>query len=182
MNLICFYCGVETVPGGSKKGKRPPNSRSVDHMIPRSRGGSHLPHNTVTCCDKCNQEKGSLTAEEYFAVLAFRKGTTTEKLTPNWPTKFVVDYQVYDYDNKTPVGRPTHFESNTPQGIISQLEEAHSQAARALYRVKDQNQKMIQNWPKIGWGHKLEIMATSILAVLAAFAVLTIPKVLKVIS
>ena len=181
MNLICFYCGVKTVPWSNKKGKRPDNSRSQDHMVPRSRGGSHLSHNTVTCCNKCNTEKGSLTAEEYFAVLAFRKNTTTEKLTPNWPTKFIVDYQIYDYDGKTTLGRPTHFESNSPYGLAKQMEEAHTQAAQAFYRVKKQNEKLVRTHAPIGWGYKLEVIMMSALAVLATFVVLAIPRIFKII-
>ncbi len=37
---------------------------TVDHIIPRSRGGSHEWDNLVTACMRCNQKKGSLTPEE----------------------------------------------------------------------------------------------------------------------
>lgn len=51
---ICQYC-AET-PGRQ--------FLTVDHVIPRSRGGSHDWDNLVTACTRCNQKKGSLTPEE----------------------------------------------------------------------------------------------------------------------
>lgn len=50
----CQYCG-ET-PGRQ--------FLTVDHVIPRSRGGTHEWENLVTACTRCNQKKGSLTPEE----------------------------------------------------------------------------------------------------------------------
>ena len=51
---ICQYCG-ET-PGR--------NHLTVDHVVPRSRGGVHDWHNLVTACKRCNQKKGSHTPDE----------------------------------------------------------------------------------------------------------------------
>ena len=50
----CQYCG-ET-PGR--------HLLTVDHVIPRSRGGTHGWENLVTACTRCNQQKGSLLPEE----------------------------------------------------------------------------------------------------------------------
>jgi 5-methylcytosine-specific restriction endonuclease McrA len=36
----------------------------VDHLLPRSRGGSDTWHNTACACQTCNQHKGSRTPEE----------------------------------------------------------------------------------------------------------------------
>lgn len=52
--FTCQYCG-ET-PGR--------HLLTVDHVLPRSRGGSHDWTNLVTACTRCNQKKGSLTPEE----------------------------------------------------------------------------------------------------------------------
>lgn len=41
-----------------------------DHIIPRSRGGSHSPDNLVPACASCNSQKGSKTADEYRVWLA----------------------------------------------------------------------------------------------------------------
>jgi 5-methylcytosine-specific restriction endonuclease McrA len=51
---ICQYCA--DTPGHSHL--------TVDHIVPRSRGGVHDWHNLVTACKRCNQKKGSHTPEE----------------------------------------------------------------------------------------------------------------------
>ena len=65
---VCHYCGDPMI--------RMPNERksfTLDHVIPRSRGGSNHLSNLVGSCAECNQDKGSLTGEEYAAVLAVRR-------------------------------------------------------------------------------------------------------------
>lgn len=47
----CVYCG-------SKK------ELTIDHVMPRSRGGKNTWTNLVTCCMKCNLKKGNKTPEE----------------------------------------------------------------------------------------------------------------------
>lgn len=51
---ICQYCC--DAPGRAHL--------TVDHVMPRSRGGVHDWHNLVTACKRCNQKKGSLTPDE----------------------------------------------------------------------------------------------------------------------
>ena len=48
----CEHCGSK-------------NELTVDHIIPLSRGGSSHPSNLQSLCRKCNEEKGSMTNEEY---------------------------------------------------------------------------------------------------------------------
>lgn len=48
----CQYCG--------KKG----NDLTIDHVMPRSRGGKDMWENVVVACLKCNVSKGSRTPEE----------------------------------------------------------------------------------------------------------------------
>jgi 5-methylcytosine-specific restriction endonuclease McrA len=50
----CQYCG-EVLPSGEL---------TLDHVIPRSRGGSSTWENLVACCHPCNNRKGSRTPEE----------------------------------------------------------------------------------------------------------------------
>src|SRR5690242_11448966 len=44
----CQYCGVVT----------PANVMTLDHVIPRSRGGKSSWENLVACCQHCNHRKG----------------------------------------------------------------------------------------------------------------------------
>lgn len=50
----CQYCGA--TPGRQLL--------TVDHVVPRSRGGAHDWSNLVTACTRCNQKKGSLLPDE----------------------------------------------------------------------------------------------------------------------
>jgi 5-methylcytosine-specific restriction endonuclease McrA len=59
----CYYCRVvmcHEVPGLEP---------TVDHKIPRSRGGDNQVANLVWACITCNQLKGTQTAEEFLARL-----------------------------------------------------------------------------------------------------------------
>lgn len=55
-NHECAYCG-------SKK------TLTIDHIMPRSRGGDNSWNNLVTCCHKCNVKKADRTPEEAGMVL-----------------------------------------------------------------------------------------------------------------
>ncbi len=50
----CQYCGDA----------KPLSQLSLDHVVPRSRGGSTSWENTVCCCVTCNTRKGSKTPHE----------------------------------------------------------------------------------------------------------------------
>lgn len=50
----CQYCGVQY----------PASQLSVDHVIPRSRGGLTSWENVVCCCLRCNSRKGGRTPQE----------------------------------------------------------------------------------------------------------------------
>lgn len=63
LGTVCYYCSVHLTRSGTRK----PSSWSRDHLIPKSRGGSNHPSNIVPCCLQCNNEKGSMTADEYIA-------------------------------------------------------------------------------------------------------------------
>lgn len=49
----CVYCGATDVP------------LEVEHIVPKSRGGSNRVSNLTLACHECNQEKGNRTAEEF---------------------------------------------------------------------------------------------------------------------
>lgn len=61
----CQYCSTKVT-------KRHPQTKKVlevkdltlDHIVPKSRGGGGLPSNLVTSCKPCNQRKGDRTPDE----------------------------------------------------------------------------------------------------------------------
>jgi 5-methylcytosine-specific restriction endonuclease McrA len=57
-NNQCQYCGKTTAP------------LTLDHIIPRSRGGMDTWDNLVTACIRCNNRKGNQTPEEAGMKLA----------------------------------------------------------------------------------------------------------------
>jgi 5-methylcytosine-specific restriction endonuclease McrA len=58
-NFTCQYCGV--------RGK----DLTLDHVIPRHKGGKHTWENLVSACRSCNHRKGGKTVEE--AKMALRR-------------------------------------------------------------------------------------------------------------
>ena len=50
----CQYCGAKQGAG----------ELTLDHILPRSRGGDNSPVNIVTACVECNQRKGNRTPDE----------------------------------------------------------------------------------------------------------------------
>ena len=44
-----------------------PKFRTLDHVIPVTRGGSNDETNLLTACKRCNESKGALTAWEFIA-------------------------------------------------------------------------------------------------------------------
>lgn len=64
-NHTCAYCSISGVP------------MQLDHLAPRSRGGSNRASNLVLSCASCNQRKGNQAVEEF---LADRPGTLARVL------------------------------------------------------------------------------------------------------
>jgi len=48
---VCVYCGAGP-------------AETVDHIIPKSKGGTNRQTNLVGCCKECNQKKADMTLEE----------------------------------------------------------------------------------------------------------------------
>ncbi|MBR1374771.1 MAG: HNH endonuclease [Cardiobacteriaceae bacterium] len=59
--IKCENCGVETVPAQRhQRGVTPPsNETHVDHVVPKSKGGSGTPDNGQILCRGCNLKKGN---------------------------------------------------------------------------------------------------------------------------
>jgi 5-methylcytosine-specific restriction endonuclease McrA len=58
-NHQCGYCSSQ-------------KNLTIDHVIPKSRGGSNGWNNLVTCCSRCNSFKGDKTPEEAGMKLRFK--------------------------------------------------------------------------------------------------------------
>lgn len=58
-NYICQYCGE----------KLDEETATVDHVIPKSKGGSSYPENMVCSCQECNLEKGNMMPKEFQAKI-----------------------------------------------------------------------------------------------------------------
>ncbi len=66
----CAYCGKENTP------------LEVEHIIPKSRGGSNMVSNLTISCHKCNQRKGNMTAEEFNHPETLKNAQRSLKETP----------------------------------------------------------------------------------------------------
>lgn len=64
---MCAYCG--------RRGD------TVDHVIPKSKGGNEERNNLVACCKRCNMKKNNRTPEE--ANMSFWKGFTWDNANNN---------------------------------------------------------------------------------------------------
>jgi 5-methylcytosine-specific restriction endonuclease McrA len=51
-NYTCQYCGRRT------------HSLTMDHVVPRHRGGDHVWENLISACPTCNRRKGGKTLEQ----------------------------------------------------------------------------------------------------------------------
>jgi 5-methylcytosine-specific restriction endonuclease McrA len=58
----CQYCG-ETLP---------PSDLTLDHVVPRSRGGNSTWENLVACCHPCNRYKGNRMLSEIDDMILLR--------------------------------------------------------------------------------------------------------------
>lgn len=58
---ICFYCEKHV------------QELTIDHIIPRSKGGTNYHLNLIPCCEHCNKWKSSNTLEEWLLLVYTRK-------------------------------------------------------------------------------------------------------------
>lgn len=62
---VCFYCAYDLSLGG--------RLATLDHLIPRARGGSLYVENLVPACDGCNNAKADMMWWEYAATDEYKK-------------------------------------------------------------------------------------------------------------
>ncbi len=73
----CVYCGVAVVRRGPGL-HRAPHLATLDHVVPRSRGGPTRPDNLVLACAACNNARGVEDAESFSA----RRGASAANPSP----------------------------------------------------------------------------------------------------
>ena len=61
-NHRCCYCGCRFTESGPKKA-------TIEHVLPKSLGGSNHVANLVVACLECNGKRGSVTTPEYFRLI-----------------------------------------------------------------------------------------------------------------
>ena len=66
-NYVCAYCGSG-------------NNLTIDHIVPRSKGGTDFTKNVVCCCSTCNQHKGHEPWEEWYFSQDFYSEKRCEKI------------------------------------------------------------------------------------------------------
>ncbi|MCZ2142637.1 MAG: HNH endonuclease [Ignavibacteriales bacterium] len=76
----CAYCGKSNIP------------LTIDHIIPRSKGGENSWENLISACPKCNSKKGDRTPAEAGMTLKFRP------YAPN--SLFFIKFTVGIFDNR----------------------------------------------------------------------------------
>lgn len=74
--FCCIYCGADAGRCLTRGRMGHVGPFSLDHLVPRAKGGGNDRDNLAMCCSDCNVSKGGRTAEEYIAHLA-GKGVDT---------------------------------------------------------------------------------------------------------
>ncbi|MDY7101772.1 MAG: HNH endonuclease signature motif containing protein [Actinomycetota bacterium] len=79
----CFYCGVEF----RGEGKR---ARTIDHRIPKARGGTDAMVNLVFACQACNRRKAGIDEDTFVAsdwLRDRRRDLERERLAEDEPAR-----------------------------------------------------------------------------------------------
>lgn len=82
-NHQCVYCESK-------------HNLTLDHLIPKSKGGKNDWLNLVTCCELCNKKKGDKTLEESKMILTYKPFKPTYySFLKSYLDKNFVDWQPY---------------------------------------------------------------------------------------
>lgn len=84
-NFKCAYCGkdLDFEPHKLSCGVHTYNF-AIDHLIPKSKGGTNETQNLLPCCKSCNSKKGTKSLEEFRFIETLRENDiplfTTEQI------------------------------------------------------------------------------------------------------
>jgi len=83
-NDTCQYCGAKS-------------RLTIDHVIPRSKGGQDTWENLVVACSKCNTKKGSMLLEQTGMTLARKPRAPINKMLFDLERTNVDEWKQYNY-------------------------------------------------------------------------------------
>jgi predicted restriction endonuclease len=87
-NYECAYCGCD-------------ENLTLDHITPRSKGGSDRLTNILCACKECNKSKGHQKWYDWYMNQSF---FTTERLSA------IIEWQEQKFENKHTVHYPTKYQ------------------------------------------------------------------------
>ena len=85
-SLFCCYCGCKFNP--LNKGK----VKTIDHLIPVSKGGANRSCNKKNCCKHCNTQKGDLLLQDFLILITGSPLSFYEKNIRIENIKYLIDY------------------------------------------------------------------------------------------
>ena len=91
--LVCCYCGSSLRRCSlNNRWTRPENIASLDHVLPRARGGQNAPWNLVVCCALCNLRKADrpLDTSRRPAIIAEITAFPDGKTLGRWRRKILI--------------------------------------------------------------------------------------------
>lgn len=98
-NATCLFCGMKITD--IKK-------LSIDHVIPRSKGGSNDPVNLICACHKCNSSKQSLTISQFCSKAGLNKHVVKNRIKRQ--TKKAINKQaIYNISKNKPLRDKTTY-------------------------------------------------------------------------
>jgi CRISPR/Cas system Type II protein with McrA/HNH and RuvC-like nuclease domain len=73
-NWKCCWCGCHTTDSRGKK-----NSTTVEHIVPRSSGGTDEWENLAMACSACNSRRGSQSVQDFMEGVAIQRSKTARE-------------------------------------------------------------------------------------------------------
>ena len=74
-NFRCYICQVKVATGGRNNNWR---QATIDHVVPRNRGGQHAEYNLRCCCRRCNSKKNKRLLSEHLLIIGLEAEAAAE--------------------------------------------------------------------------------------------------------
>lgn len=88
----CFWCDREMVNAVKRGGtKLPSNQCTSDHLIPTAKGGPDDEWNIIAACNRCNNERGDMPADQWLLRIRARIGEAHFAVVLQKLTKWGID-------------------------------------------------------------------------------------------